>query len=77
MTDEDEQSALRDLEASPRRWVIYWDVPAERYLKTSPSADPARLRFNHIEQYLRDNYRFVETHEHWHGRYSILERKNP
>ena len=75
MTDEDEQSALRDLERKPPHWVVYWDVPIERYLKTSPSADPARLRFNHIEQYLRDNYRWVETHDHWHGPYSILERK--
>ena len=76
MTDEDERAALEDLQANPPRWVVYWDVPPERYLKTSPSADPARLRFHRIEDYLRMNYSWVETHDHWHGAYSILERKS-
>ena len=75
MTDEDEKAALRDLEAKPPHWVVYWDVPVERYLKTSPSADPARLRFNRIEEYLKMRYRPVETHDHWHGAYSILQRQ--
>ena len=75
MTDEDEQAALRDLQSNPPRWVAYWDVPPERYLKTSPSADPARLRFHRIEEYLRTNYAPVETRDHWHGAFSVLERR--
>ena len=74
MTDEHEQEAIRELKARPPRWVVYWDISPERYLKTLPSADPRRLRFHSIEEYLRTNYHAVETHDHWQGVYSVMER---
>src|SRR5207248_793921 len=74
MTTADELAAIQDLQAKPPRWVAYWDVPPERYLLTSPSADPARLRFPAMEEYLKANYHEVEARKHWHGPYSVLER---
>ena len=77
MTAEDEAVALKELQASPPRWVLYDDVPPELYLKHWPSSDPGRLRMNSIEQFLSANYRPVEKLSHRYGEFSMLERTDP
>jgi len=76
MTEDDERAVIRELEANPPRWVVYWDVSPERFLMTLPSADPTRLKFHLVEKYLRTNYRIVSTHERGRGPYSVLERRD-
>ena len=77
MTDDDELTALNELNAHPPRWVWYSDVPPELYLKHWPSSDPKRLRMHKIEAFLKERYRSVETaRRHALGDFVLLERKD-
>jgi Dolichyl-phosphate-mannose-protein mannosyltransferase len=76
MTEDDERVVIRELEAKPPRWVVYWEVSPERLLMTLPSIDPARLRFHIVENYLLTHYRMVATNEYGRGPYSVLERRD-
>jgi hypothetical protein len=74
MTGEDEAMALKELQATPPKWILYDDVAPEVYLKHWPSSDPKRLRMNSIEQFLSANYRPVEKQSHRLGDFSLLLR---
>jgi hypothetical protein len=77
MTDDDEMTALKELQARPPAWVLYEDVSPEMYLKHWPSSDPKRLRMNSIEEFFRANYRPVEKQSHRLGNFSLLSRVFP
>ena len=77
MTDDDEATALKELQARPPEWVLYEDVSPEMYLKHWPSSDPSRLRMNSIEQFFKVNYRTAEKQSHRLGEFSLLQRIAP
>jgi hypothetical protein len=77
MTDDDEATALKELQARPPAWVLYEDVSPEIYLKHWPSSDPKRLRMNSIEEFFRANYHPVEKQSHRLGKFSLLLRVFP
>ena len=77
MTDDDEATALKELQARPPQWVLYEDIPPEIYLKHWPSSDPSRLRMNSIEQFLKVNYRALDKQSHRLGEFSLLQRIAP
>ncbi len=56
MTEQDERSALDGLQRNPPEWILYSDVPPRAYLRTWPSSDPARLRMESIEKFIREKY---------------------
>lgn len=74
MTDEDEATALKELQANPPKWIFYSDVPPKVYLQHWPSSDPSRLRMNLLEEYFVRDYRPVEKLTHRLGEFSLLER---
>jgi hypothetical protein len=74
MTDDDEATALKELQARPPAWVLYNYVSPEVYLQHWPSSDPKRLRMNSIEQFLTENYRAAEKQSHRFGEFSLLQR---
>src|SRR4030095_12292757 len=60
MTDEDEATALKELQTKPPVWIVYSDVTPEVYLQHWPSSNPKRLRLHLLEQFFKQNYRPAE-----------------
>ncbi len=57
MSDEDEATALAELQAAPPEHVLYYDLSNKLILRLWPHSDPSRLRMQRIEDYLARNYR--------------------
>jgi hypothetical protein len=60
MSDQDEASALQELQAAPPERVVYYDMGEAQILKLWPNSDPARLRLRKLEAYLATHYRAKE-----------------
>ena len=60
MTLENETEELKELEAKPPQWVIWHNLPARTVLAIWPHSDPATLRFQHIEHFIRTRYSQVQ-----------------
>jgi hypothetical protein len=74
MTDEDEATALKELQVNPPTWIVYSDVPPEVYLQHWPSSDPKRLRMHSLEQFFKQYYLPEEKHSHRLGEFVLLRR---
>jgi hypothetical protein len=57
MSDEDEATALAELQAAPPARVLYYDLSTKQILRLWPQSDPSRLRMRRMEEYLARNYR--------------------
>ncbi len=77
MTEEDEETALRELKARPPAKVIYADIKESEYLRVWPSSDPRRLRMRRIEAFLHENYQVLAPPVHPTLRFQVLERRPP
>lgn len=68
-TPVDERLALDALLARPPRWILFFSVTPETYLRTWPSSDPSRLRMPSIEKFIRERYRIVSSAD----RFQLME----
>jgi hypothetical protein len=75
MSDEDEASALEELNRNPPGRILYQDLTEAQILNIWPGTNPARLRLRKIEDYLATRYRVYASVPYNGGVFQILERR--
>lgn len=71
---EDETRVLDDLDRSPPEMVLWQDLPPSTVLLVWPKSDPARMRFERIERWIRANYQQVDDVESQYFRVTIWKK---
>jgi hypothetical protein len=75
MTDEDEATAIAELERRPASRVLYWNLTEEAILRVWPYSDRSRLRLRRMEAFLAERYREVSRFMYQGSEYKILEMR--
>jgi hypothetical protein len=73
MPDEDEATAIAELERRPAARVLYMNLSEETILHVWPNTDRSRLRLPRMEAFLAERYREVSRFMYRGNLYEILE----
>lgn len=72
MDEEDERLVFDALERRPPQWILFLELSLEEFKRVFPAGDPARLRFQKIETWIRTHYKPSGLNV---SGYQLLERK--
>jgi hypothetical protein len=77
MTGQDEANAVAELKARPPRWIVWHDFSPELILANWPNADPKRMRFSRIEDFIFINYHQMQDVGGAGKGYRLFEHDQP
>jgi hypothetical protein len=75
MTDDDEGTAIAELERRPAARVLYMNLSEETILRVWPNTDHSRLKLPRMEAFLAEHYREVSRFIYRGNLYKILEMR--
>lgn len=75
MSHEDEAIVLRELQASPPKFILRQYYPDVRVLSVWPNSDRSRMRFPSIEGFIASRYTAVDKVTSPHFEFTVFERR--